>query len=127
MIKRGDRFETFVLLIDSIHKCINKMKQDIVSDLPLKSVHTLWFYELLVNPCGLTAAELAARSNVDRSLVSREIDPLLNEGYIAVEGGKGKRGYNTRFLLTDKGRMLAENIASSALSLQAQGRCGKDG
>ena len=118
MLKSGDRFENFILSIDSIHKCINKIKQDIISDESLKGVHTLWLYELLKSGDGLTAAELAARSNIDRSLVSREIAALVGDGYVSVVEGKGKRGYNSRFLLTEKGQALAERIADLALSIQ---------
>ena len=118
MLKSGDRFETFVLSIDSIHKCINKIKQDIISDTNLKGVHTLWLYEFLKNPEGLTAAQLAAKSNIDRSLVSREVSFLIENGYISLAAGAKKRGYNTRLQLTDRGMETAKSILRSARSVQ---------
>ena len=118
MLKSGDRFETFILSIDSIHKCINRIKQDILSDTDLKGVHTLWLYELLKSPCGLTSAQLAAKSNIDRSLVSREVKFLLDGGYVALAEGAKKRGYNTRLQLTELGGRIAEKIAESALAVQ---------
>ena len=99
MIKT-DRFESFVLLIDAIHKCINKVKQEIILDSSVKSVHTLWLYKLLQSPKGLTATELAAKSGIDRSLVSREIRQLIKSGYIDTENSEGKRGYNSVINLT---------------------------
>ena len=68
-----ERFEKFILLIDQIHKDINRIKSFIVSDPELKGVHSMWLYELLRSPNGLTATEIAAKTKIDRSLVSREI------------------------------------------------------
>ncbi len=112
------RFEKFTLLIDGIHKCINKIKFDIAPHLGVKSVHVLWVYELLLHPEGLTSAEIAAVSMVDRSLVSREIEALKKCGYVISEDVDNKRGYNSRFTLTDKGRELAEKIKEQAVDVQ---------
>ena len=70
------RFEKFTLLIDGIHKSINKIKFDTAPYLGVKSVHVFWIYELSFHSEGLTAAEIAAVSMVDRSLISREIAAL---------------------------------------------------
>ena len=121
MIKKvlgAERFETFILLIDSIHKSINRVKLDVVQDSSVKSVHTLWLYELLKHPEGLTATEIASKSKIDRSLVSREMRALLKGGYISSADSSGKRGYNERLILTENGMRLAEGIAESALLVQ---------
>ena len=121
MIKKvlgAERFETFILLIDSIHKSINRVKLDVVQDSSVKSVHTLWLYELLKHPEGLTATEIASKSKIDRSLVSREMRALLKGGYISRADSSGKRGYNERLILTENGMRLAEGIAESALLVQ---------
>ncbi len=118
MLKKGARFETFVLHIDSVHKCINRIKQDIISETSLKGVHTLWIYELLKSPNGLTSAQLALKSNIDRSLVSREVHFLIESGYITLAQGAKKRGYNTRLQLTESGKEIAERIVKSALAVQ---------
>lgn len=112
------RFEKFTLLIYGIHKCINKIKFDIAPDLGVKSVHVFWVYELLLHPDGLTAAEIAAVSMVDRSLVSREIETLKKNGYVEVEDNGKKRNYNARITLTEKGKDLAEKIKEEAVSVQ---------
>ena len=114
----AERFETFILLIDSIHKSINRVKLDVVQDSSVKSVHTLWLYELLKHPEGLTATEIASKSKIDRSLVSREMRALLKGGYISSADSSGKRGYNERLILTENGMRLAEGIAESALLVQ---------
>ena len=117
-INKVDRFESFVLLIDAIHKCINKIKTDIAPESAIKSVHTMWLYELLRNPEGLTATEIANKTMIDRSLVSREISALMREGYVRSASSEGKRNYNSVITLTEKGKALAEEIAVAALEIQ---------
>ncbi len=113
------RFEKFTLLIDGIHKSMNKIKIDTAPDLGVKSVHVFWVYELLLHPEGLTAAEIAAVSMIDRSLVSREIETLKKGGYVEVQDTGKKRNYNSRITLTDKGRELAQRIKSKAVAVQS--------
>lgn len=117
-INKADRFESFILLIDAIHKCINKIKTDITPAREIKSVHTMWLYELLRNDEGLTATEIASKTMIDRSLVSREISALIREGYVKSDSSEGKRNYNSVITLTEKGKELAEEIADSALKIQ---------
>lgn len=117
-INQVDRFETFILFIDAIHKSINKLKTDIAPQSPIKSVHTMWLYELLRNPEGLTATEIASKTMIDRSLVSREISALMREGLVNSASTDKKRNYNSPITLTEKGRELAEHIATAALKIQ---------
>lgn len=113
------RFEKFTLLIDGIHKSIGKIKFDTAPYLGIKSVHVFWIYELSLHPDGLTAAEIAAVSMVDRSLVSREIAALKKDGYVASEDTGKKRNYNARITLTEKGKDLAEKITEEATRVQS--------
>ena len=117
-INQVDRFETFILFIDAIHKSINKLKTDIAPQSPIKSVHTMWLYELLRNPEGLTATEIASKTMIDRSLVSREISALMREGFVKSDSVDRKRSYNSLITLTEKGKELAEHIAAAALKIQ---------
>ena len=111
------RFEKFTLLIDGIHKSIHNLKITIAPHLGVKGVHVLWVWELLKNPDGLTAAELAMRSMVNRSLVSREIEALREGGYVVLSLDGGNK-YNGKLRLTDKGRELAENIGGEVMRIQ---------
>ena len=115
-----ERFGKFTLLIDGIYKNIHKIKLDTAPDLGIKSVHVFWIYLLRKHPEGLTATELAARSEIDRSLVSRELQKLCADGYIMSMGGTGKRrNYNSRLVLTEKGIELAGRIRRKAMEVQA--------
>ena len=112
------RFEKFTLLIDGIHKCISKIKFDTAPDLGVKSVHLFWVYKLMLHPKGLTAAEIAAVNNVDRSLVSREIETLKKNGYVQTKDNGNKRSYNSRITLTESGLALAKRIKDEAIRIQ---------
>ncbi len=120
MIK--ERFYLFVLRINSISKYINKLKFDFAPQLGVKNVHIFWLYELYIHPEGLTASELAARAMISRSLISREIENLLESGYIQMQkNSKGKRiNYNALITLTEKGRGLAQNISEKGMEVQSR-------
>lgn len=113
-----------MLLIDGIHKSIGRVKFDVAPGLGIKSVHVFWLYALSEHPEGMSSAELAAASSVDRSLVSREIAYLKANGYITTDPSGGKRGYNSRHILTEKGRELAEMIKARALQIQDEAGAG---
>lgn len=116
-----ERFGKFTLLIDGIYKNIHKIKLDKAPFMGIKSVHIFWIYLLRRHPDGLTATELAAHSEIDRSLVSRELQKLCADGYIMSVGGTGKRrNYNSRLVLTEKGLALAADIRRRAMEVQAR-------
>ena len=116
------RFNRYVLLIDGIQKCIHKIRVEKAPDLGVKSVHVFWIHNLLEHPEGLTATELASKSMVDRSLISREIADLHRRGYVTLgEGSGGKRkNYNARIRLTEQGIALARRINEVAMAVQEQ-------
>ena len=103
-----------------MHKCIQKLRFDTAPYFGVKSVHIFWIYELMAHPEGLNAAELASRSMISRSLVSREIEELLKDGYIVMqETARGKRkNYNSRITLTEKGKELATMIMGEGVKVQ---------
>ena len=123
-----DRFYVFTQLIDGIHKCIYKMKIDFAPYIGVKSVHMFWIYELAAHPEGLTCAELAEKNMISRSLVSREIECLRENGYIVFhETARGKRkNYNSRITLTEKGQALAGHIRTKAMDIQRRANEGID-
>lgn len=112
------RFKKFTLLIDGVQKQVQKLKTSIAPSLGVKGVHVFWLYELFMNPDGLTSAELAAKSNIDPSLVSRELTSLKKRGYITIGDSSKKRSYNARIVLTDEGKMLADKILAQAVRIQ---------
>ena len=112
------RFERFLTLVEGIRKSIGRLKDDAVPSFGIKSVHAMWLYRLRLHEEGLTSAELAAVSTVDRSLVSREISSLKKNGYIECPDAGTKRGYKARWRLTEKGRAAADGIYELAMRIQ---------
>lgn len=113
------RYEKFTLYIDGIHKAMNRIKLEVAPRLGVKGVHVFWIYKLLEYPEGLTAAEIAAVSMIDKSLVSREIAALKRDGYILSDNQDvKKRSYNARFSLTEKGVELANRIIAEVVRVQ---------
>ena len=114
-----ERFEEFSSLISSVHGNIQKLKARYTTQFGLKAFHVLWLYLLRTHPEGMSASELAAASQSNRSLVSREIDELFDKGIIYTLENGGKRRYGWKLILTDKGRKLADIISAIAAGVQA--------
>ena len=113
-----ERFFRFTRLIDGAHKSILRLRLDKAADFGVKGVHVFWVYELLQHPEGLSAAELAQRSQIDRSLISREISALKKDGYIAAKDKDLAHNYKTKLVLTEKGVKAAKEIASLGVQIQ---------
>ena len=119
-----ERFFNFTRLIDGIHKNVLKIRLDYAPAFGVKSVHIFWIYELLSHPEGLSATELAASSQIDRSLISREIAALKKQGLIQSATVEGKRSYNAKITLTEAGKTAAKRI--SELGVHFQNRVSRD-
>lgn len=113
-----ERFSRFIKNVDTVQKSIRKFKVANAEAFGIKSVHILWVYELYSNPEGMSAAELAAKSMIDRSLISREIDELKKSGYVTTEDTGTKRAYNAKIRLTEKGREMAKAVGAAGLDIQ---------
>ena len=119
-----ERFFNFTRLIDGIHKDVLKIRLDYAPAFGVKSVHVFWLYDLLSHPEGLSATELAASSQIDRSLISREIAVLKKQGLIQTAAVEGKRSYNAKLTLTESGKEAAKRI--SELGVYFQNRVSRD-
>ena len=113
-----ERFEQFWNLISGIHRDIEKLKTKWTQPLGMKSVHIFWVYLLKDHPEGLTAAELARLSQTNRSLVSREIQNLIDLGYVYTD--KNHRGYGQKLKLSQSGLEAAKKISQASLEIQNQ-------
>ena len=106
-------YERFILLVEEMQKTIRKIKLASALDLGVKGVHVFWLERLHGHPEGLTAAELAQQSMVDRSLISREIEALESTGYVRLlDDGR-------RYVLTERGIPIADEIVKRASAVQA--------
>ena len=115
---RQERFEEFATLIGGIYGDIRRIKAAHTRQLGLKEVHIFWLYLLRMHPEGLSASQLAAAGKSDRSLVSREMDTLLEQGIVRTRESSGRRRYGWKLELTEKGEALAETISQVAIEVQ---------
>lgn len=107
-------YDRFILLVEGVQKSIRKLKLSEAAGLGIKGVHVFWLQHLGANPNGLTAAELAQQSMVDRSLISREIEDLRRGGYVKLlDDGR-------KYVLTEEGEALSEKIVSIATDVQSK-------
>ena len=113
-----ERFEEFSSLISCVHGNVQKLKARYTTQLGLKSVHVFWLYLLRIHPEGMSASELAAAVQSNRSLISREIDVLFDKGIIYTQGNGDKRRYGWKLMLTRKGEQLADVISAVAADIQ---------
>ena len=115
----AERFEQFSSLISGIYRDIQKIKAKWTEPLGMKAVHIFWVYLLKNHPDGLSASELSRHSQSNRSLVSREIQDLINLGYVQAENSKQRR-YGQKLTLTQSGQEVAERISEASLEIQNQ-------
>lgn len=116
----AERFEQFNSLISGIYRDIQKLKAKWTEPLGMKSVHIFWVYLLKNHPEGLTATELSQYSQSNRSLVSREIQELIELGYVCTQQGSIRHRYGEKLRLTESGIAAANRIAEAALDIQNQ-------
>ena len=119
-----ERFEQFSSLICGIYRDIQKLKTKWTAPLGMKAVHIFWVYLLKNHPEGLTASELSRHSQSNRSLVSREIQELIDLGYVQAEKNTGHRRYGQKLILTRSGREVAQRISEASLEIQKQVNAG---
>ena len=113
-----ERFEVFFQNISGLYRAVQRLRAQFAQMSGVSSVHLFWLYLLREYPEGLAASRLAELSNIDRSLVSRQLKPLLARGLVQTGEQTGKRRYGWKIRLTDTGRALAEQIAQEALAIQ---------
>jgi len=113
-----ERFEQFSSLISGIYRDIQKLKTKWTEPLGMKAVHIFWVYLLKNHPEGLTASELSRHSQSNRSLVSREIQELIDLGYVQTEKNAGHRRYGQKLILTSSGQDVAKRISDASLEIQ---------
>lgn len=104
-----ERFETFTVLINRIGRNIRKIKNQEMAEYSLRSVHISCLYYLYANE-GLTSTDLCERCEEDKATISRAIEYLETNGYLACQSKSTKR-YKSPIILTEKGKEVAKKIS----------------
>lgn len=101
-----DRFEDFVGLITAVAKEIQRIKTVELARFGLRASDLMCVYTLQHHPDGLTAAELARTTSVDRAAVSRVVSHLKEAGIVEIGGEEDattSERYRAPIRLSEKG------------------------
>ena len=104
------RFATFTVLINKISRNIRKIKNSEMAEYNLRSAHISCIYHLYSSE-GLTATDLCELCAEDKATISRALDYLETNGYLASRPKITKR-YKSPLVLTPKGKEAGKNIAA---------------
>ncbi len=101
------RFETFTGILTSINRSIQKIKNIEMSDFGLKGIYVQCLFYLNNYKDGMSFKDLCLESGEDKSVVSKIINYLTEQGLVKVVG---EQKYKNMILLTDKGKVIGEKI-----------------
>lgn len=105
-----ERFKNFTVLIMKINRSIHKIKTEEMAEFNLKSPHVSCLY-YLYKEGSLTAKELCDICEEDKASLSRSLDHLEENGYVACASSAKKR-YKAALTLTEKGKEVGARIAA---------------
>lgn len=106
----NQRFESFVLSISQIYRCIQKIKSQEMNELGLRGPHVMCLLQLRQAPQGLTAAELSALCLEDKAAVSRTVGRLEELGLLTGEEPGDRRKYRSKLRLTPEGEAVTHRM-----------------
>ncbi len=104
-----ERFHTFTVLISNISRSIRKIKTAEMAEYDLKSPHVSCLYYLHKSD-KITASMLCEICDEDKANISRSIKHLESHGFLECEDNE-KRKYAKPLILTEKGKLVAAEIA----------------
>ena len=117
-----ERYETFTKAIVRIHRCIHKIKSEVMAEFHLKNPHVSCLY-YLGRFDGITATDICELSSEDKSSISRSVEYLEQNGYIVCQSDAKKR-YKAALTLTDKGRLVSRRMEEKIAEVLPQTSAG---
>lgn len=102
-------YSIFTMQIAKCNRYIRKLKQEEMETFDLKGPHVSCLYYLYKSQRPLTLKELCDICDEDKAYVSRAVDGLEKDGYIACNAKTEKR-YRSPLFLTEKGIETARGI-----------------
>lgn len=103
-----DRYIMFSVAIDQAAKNLQRLKHIRMEKYGLRAVHVTCLIRLGRSPEGLTGTELSEICEVDKSLISRVLSDLIENGFADYE--KTEKIYRKRIQLTDLGRTVVDEM-----------------
>ena len=114
------RFETFVLSVNRIYRCIQKIKNKEMTEFDLKGTNAMCIITLMKSDEGFTAAELSNICMEDKAAVSRAVSYLEEHGLVSFDDCGKKRRYRSKVMLTDDGKRVGEQILKVIEKIMAE-------
>ncbi len=105
-----ERYQLFTTLITKCARSVKRIKSNEMTGMHLKSFYVSCLYYLYSNRKPMTAKELCDVCEEDKAYVSRSIEALEKDGYVLCSSKTQKR-YNSPISLTEKGRVVAKEVA----------------
>lgn len=112
-VEERERFEDFVGLVSALSKEIQRIKMNEAAKLGIKGADVMLLFQLARHPEGLTGAELARRSGVTRSAVSRALVGLEESGFVEVRSGSDAGRYRASVVLAPRGVQAMESATKT--------------
>ena len=110
-----DSFERFGQMLSNASKSLYRLKSRYMSKYGLSSTHTVCLRKLYENPQGLTKSEIADTCEIDKAQITRIIGELIDKNY--VESDSSKKTYNRKFVLTEIGKNITNEINDAVASI----------
>ncbi len=120
-----NRFENFTFLINKIHRDIQRIKLEELKKHGLKGSHMTCIHYLGKSDRGLSFKEVCKICDEDKSLVSKNLNYLVNNGLV-VKDVIEDRTYKGKFKLSEMGRELFKKIDEKTNSVCSQIYLDKD-
>ena len=112
---KESRFELFDGLIASAGKTLQRIKTNKMEKYGLGSTHTTCLCKLgKAGEIGVTQKELTEQEGIDRAQVSRVLRDLEQNSLVEAVGSSA---YKRRYCLTEKGKMIKEEINGIILDI----------
>ena len=110
-----DSFERFGQMLSNASKSLYRLKSRYMSKYGLSSTHTVCLRKLYDNPQGLTKSEIADTCEIDKAQITRIIGELIDKRYVGSDATK--KTYNRKFILTELGKNITEEINDAVSSI----------
>lgn len=104
-----DRYAQFRVFAENLSKNLHKYENAKMSSLGMRGIHALSLFHLGRSNEGMTVTELAAACEVDKALISRVTDELIEGGNVTYKD-PDKKNYRSKLVLTHKGRACLRRV-----------------
>jgi DNA-binding MarR family transcriptional regulator len=110
------KISEFMLALDRVTKNTKRLIDIVLQKYGLRSTHASCFFRICEDEKGLSSTELSEACGVDKAFISRITSELVADGYIEKDPGSKGIIYKRKFILTEKGMTVYNNLKSTLAS-----------